>query len=66
MSTKLTPALKIKQAMLLMKEGYDEDEKLTINITYSEQQKHNELFLTENGVYQGHKYCLCPGVLQEI
>ena len=35
-----------------MIQSVDEDEKLTINITYSEQQKHNELFLTENGVYE--------------
>lgn len=35
-----------------MVQSIDEDEKLTINITYSEQQKHNELFLTENGVYE--------------
>lgn len=26
--------------------------KLTINTTYSEAQKHNEPFLTENGVYE--------------
>ena len=35
-----------------MIQSVDEEEKLTINITYSEQQKHNELFLTENGVYE--------------
>ena len=35
-----------------MVQSIDEDEKLTINIVYSEQQKHNELFLTENGVYE--------------
>ena len=34
-----------------MVQSIDEDEKLTINIAYSEQNKHNELFLTENGVY---------------
>lgn len=35
-----------------MVQSIDEDEKLTINIAYSELQKHNELFLTENGVYE--------------
>lgn len=35
-----------------MVQSVDEDEKLTINTTYSEAQKHNELFLTENGVYE--------------
>ena len=35
-----------------MVQSIDEDEKLTLNIAYSEQQKHNELFLTENGVYE--------------
>lgn len=35
-----------------MVQSIDEDEKLTINIAYSEQNKHNELFLTENGVYE--------------
>ena len=35
-----------------MLQSIDEDEKLTINIAYSEQNKHNELFLTENGVYE--------------
>ena len=35
-----------------MVQSVDEDEKLTLNIAYSEQQKHNELFLTENGVYE--------------
>ena len=35
-----------------MVQSVDEDEKLTLNIAYSEVQKHNELFLTENGVYE--------------
>lgn len=35
-----------------MVQSVDEDEKLTINTTYGEAQKHNELFLTENGVYE--------------
>lgn len=35
-----------------MVQSIDEDEKLTINIAYSELQKHNEIFLTENGVYE--------------
>lgn len=35
-----------------MVQSIDEDEKLTLNISYSENQKHNELFLTENGVYE--------------
>ena len=35
-----------------MVQSVDEDEKLTLNIAYSEQQKHNEIFLTENGVYE--------------
>ena len=35
-----------------MVQSVDEDEKLTINIAYSESQRHNEVFLTENGVYE--------------
>lgn len=35
-----------------MVQSVDEDEKLTLNIAYSELNKHNELFLTENGVYE--------------
>lgn len=58
LSTKLTPALKIKQAMLLMKEGYDEEiarlesENKQLLIDYqtekAEHQKDKELVL--------HKY----------
>ena len=35
-----------------MVQSIDEDEKLTINIYYSEVRKHDEIFLTENGVYE--------------
>ena len=35
-----------------MVQSVDDDEKLTINISYSEVRKHDEIFLTENGVYE--------------
>ena len=35
-----------------MVQSVDDDEKLTINISYNEVRKHDEIFLTENGVYE--------------
>ena len=36
----------------MMLKSVDEDEKLTINILYSDGKAHNQLFLTENGLYE--------------